>query len=323
MGRMADLWKVAESSALTPPPRSGALLTLDPVAAPELGDDDDVPFIEVGGPQPVMRHLESIAPTKSHGTAIGSQDSGIRNQQSAVRSQIVGLASQSRKSADRISPAFSFMTVRFEAVRASHLAGRGFGAELVAFHQPDHAVSVMYRSLVAEIMTQLPGAKPRALLIVSALPGVGASTVVLNLGVTLARHGDLRVTLVDGHFAHPDLAERLGLPPSPGLRDVLARKMPLAWAVQETQLASLFALTAGRDDAPPAAALAPIVEQLRLRSDWLLIDAGPWDERLLPLAEACDALYLVHAEGDAAAREIVSSILGTTGRLRGCVITKR
>ena len=87
---------------------------------------------------------------------------------------------------------------------------------------------------------------------------------------------------------------------------------------------NLFALTAGREDAPPAADLAPIVEQLRSRNDWTILDAGPWDEQgSVPLAEACDAVYLVHAENDPHSKELIASILSTTGRLRGCVITRR
>jgi Mrp family chromosome partitioning ATPase len=215
------------------------------------------------------------------------------------------------------------MTVRFEAVRGSLLTGRGFGPELIAFHQPDDPVSVQYRSLVAEIVTQLPGAKPRMLLLVAAKPSIGATTVALNLGVTIARQDGIRVILVDTNFAQPDIAPRLGLAVSPGLRDVIARQNPLAWSIQETLQSNLFALTAGRDDAPPPAALAPIIEQLRSRHDWIVVDGGPWDERLVPLAEACDAVYLIHAENNVASHELIGSILNATGRLRGCIITRR
>jgi Mrp family chromosome partitioning ATPase len=303
MGRMADIWKSTDRGPATPLPHPSAVLALDAAGKSEM-TDDDVPFIEVGGPHPVMKHLESIAP----------------------KAAVLTPRPEFAKGALPVSPVRetpAIMTVQFEAVRAAHLSGRGFGPELIAFHQPTHAVSVQYRSLMAEIMTQLPGAKPRMLLFVAAEPNVGTTTVALNLGVTLARQEGVRAILVDAHFAQPDLAERLGLPASPGLHDVLARETPLAWSIQETIQTNLFALTAARDEAPPAAALAPIVEQLRSRNDWILLDAGPWDDRLVPLAEVCDAIYLVHAENDAASSELIGAIVNATGRLRGCIVTRK
>jgi Mrp family chromosome partitioning ATPase len=309
MGRMADIWKTTERGPLTPLPVPGALLTLENAVAAQLTDDDDIPFIEVGGPRPVMKHLEPIAPKAP---IDGQRPDASKKTPARLPNGEVHRA---------IAP--TIMTVTFEAVRGSLVSGRGFGPELIAFHQPDHAVSVQYRSLMAEIVTQLPGAKPRVMLLVAAKPSVGATTVAINLGVTIARQESTRAILVDANFAQPDLAGRLGLSATPGLRDVIARQNPLSWSMQETMQTNLSALTAGRDDAPPAADLVPIVEQLRSRNDWIILDAGPWDERLVPLAEACDAVYLVHAENDAGSKELIGSILAATGRLRGCVITRR
>ena len=310
MGRMADIWKSTERGPTTPLPHASAVLTLDSSAKPDLTDDDDVPFIEVGGPQPVMKHLESIAPKTIPATPRPESSRGAAKNLAA--GSPLPAASQ------------AVMAVQFEAVHAAQLIGRGFGPELIAFHQPTHAVSVQYRSLMAEIMTQLPGPKPRMLLVVANKRSVGATTVVANLGVTLARQDGVRVVLVDVHFGQPDLADRLGVSASPGLHDVLVRQTPLAWSLQETTQANLVALTASRDDAVPAAAvLAPILEQLRSRTDWIILDAGPWDDRLVPLGEVCDAIYLVHSETDAPSRELIGSILTATGRLRGCIVTRR
>src|SRR5262249_28904449 len=155
-------------------------------------------------------------------------------------------------------------------IRGAEIIGGGFGSELIAFHQPNHPVSVQYRSLIAEIVTQLPGNKPRLLMFTAAKPGAGATTVALNLGVTLARQ-DSRIIVADANFAQPDMAKRLGVPASPGLRDVVARHSPLTWSIQETMQSGLLALTAGRDDAPSATAIAPIIEQLRGRHDWTIV----------------------------------------------------
>lgn len=300
MGRMADIWKTVEGGPITPLPTPGALLTLDAVSPPtaifEPAEDDDVPFIEVGGPRPVMRHLEPLAP-KSEPAIVPPAPPTI--------------------------PADTIMSVRFGAVHAAGSLPAGFGSEIIAFHQPDHNVSIQYRSLVAEMAAQLPGTKPRAVLVTASAAGVGATTVVLNLSVTLARQDGVRVTVVDADIERPELAARLRISTTPGMRDVIARGNPPAWSVQETGQPQLFALPAHRDDAPAGQALAPIIEQLRSRNDWVIIDAGVWHPQLVPLAAACDAIYLVHADTDPASADAIQAIVTATGRLRGCFITRR
>src|SRR5206468_482151 len=115
-------------------------------------------------------------------------------------------------------PAFGgIIHIRFEPVRASQLSGRGFGTDLVAYHQPDHTVSGQYRALVTQIELQLPGSQPRALAFVGAAGQSGASTVLLNLAVTLAKKDATQVIVVDAHPDHSALATRLGVSAQPGL----------------------------------------------------------------------------------------------------------
>jgi Mrp family chromosome partitioning ATPase len=227
-----------------------------------------------------------------------------------------------------VSPTEGLLTVRFQPVRAGQLSGRGFGPELVAYHDPEHEVSGQYRSLVAEITAQLPGAQPRALAVTAAAPQAGASTVVLNLALTLARQDENRVVVVDAHPDRPALAAKLGLSAKPGLREVLARHTPLAWSLQETAQANLLALAAGEPATPWAGDELPgVLKLLRGRADWVLVDAGPWDgSATAAVAEACDAVFLVmrHATADTPdATRVQAAILEATGRLRGCIVTQR
>lgn len=319
MGRMADMWKTADRGPATPLPTPGALLdSLPPLMGQgivhespepaEILDDDDVPFIEVGGPKPLMKHLEPVI----------SPERAIRSPEFPKP-----IAAPIPPAPVRNAAPDSVMTVRFGAVKAGQRSADSFGPEIVAFHQPDHAVSIQYRSLSAEIAAQLPGSKPRAILLTATRDAVGASTVILNLGVTLAQHNEQRVTLLDANAERPELAAKLGLAASPGLGDVIARHNPPAWSVRETIQPRLFALTAERSDAAAIPALASVIEQLRSRNDWVIVDAGCWAPRLSPLGEACDAIYLVHGDSDSTAQEMISAILKATGRLRGCIITRK
>src|SRR6478672_8959571 len=176
MGRMADLWKTTDRGPTTPLPVPGALLNLEPTRAHEMAEDDDVPFIEVGGPRPVMQHLEPIAPKSTLTPIPSSAKPGEGKASIPIISRSAPIMSP-RSTIGGTGAAPAIMTVRFEAIRGSEIIGGGFGTELIAFHQPNHAVSVQYRSLIAEIVTQLPGNKPRLLMFTAAKPGAGATTV--------------------------------------------------------------------------------------------------------------------------------------------------
>jgi Mrp family chromosome partitioning ATPase len=309
---MADILRSAERATLARPESLATRPTPD--ADPPDVESGEVPFIEVGGPrEPVLRLLPgppprpTPPPPPSEPGDEPPEDSG----------------------SDGPPPPPGLFTIRFQPVRAGRRAGRGLGPELIAYHQPEHPISVQYRSLAAEIIAQLPGVGPRVLLFTAAATGAGTTTVLLNLAVTLARRDDTRVTAVDAHLARPALAARLGLSAGPGLGEALARQTPLAWCVQETPQPNLLVLPAGKAAAPRAdGSLAGLLEPLRARNNWVLVDAGPWEDGPEPaeLAEGCDAVYLVLRAGDAgtpAAAALQDAVLEATGRLRGCVLTQR
>jgi Mrp family chromosome partitioning ATPase len=323
MGRMMDIMRSADRrpiAAAAPVESDEAEDDLPPAVAedrpitePALEDDNNVPFIEVGGKrEPTLRLVP--APEQKETGPIG-----------LIGPVPAAPAPLTHK--DEIKPPTLF-TIRFQPVHAARLGGRGPVAELIAFHHPDHAVSVQYRSLAAEIARQLPGPLPRVLLFVGASGGVGTSTVLLNLAITLARQ-EAKVTVADAHVTRPALAQRLGLPAGPGLREVLAGQMPATWCLHETAQPSLQILPAGIAGQPRSGAdVASVVELLRDRSDCVLLDAGCWgeSESAAELAAASDAVYLVLGQDSAASPETTAlqeKILTETGRLRGCVLTQK
>jgi Mrp family chromosome partitioning ATPase len=313
MGRMADLLRQAERARLNPHDAPVAIAEVLAVREPEPVEDDDeldptIPFIEVGDVhEPAIRLIRAA-------------------DEPPPRPPVVAPPPPPQPPPPPDEPAFGgIIHIRFEPVRASHLSGRGFGADLIAYHQPDHAVSGQYRGLVAQIESQLPGSQPRALAFTAAAAQSGASTVLLNLAVTLAKRDANRVVVVDAHADRPALATRLGVSPQPGLRDVLARQTPLAWSLQETVQPNLLALTGGKPTTPwNGEELSGVLELLRGRADWVLVDAGPWEETSVAaaVADVCDAVYLVHRLTARDTASLQASILEATGRLRGCVITQ-
>jgi len=91
------------------------------------------------------------------------------------------------------------------------------------------------------------GARPTNLVMVtSALPGEGKTFTALNLAMSVAMEQDSTVLLVDGDVAHPALPDLLGVPPSPGLLDLLTEgRVDVADALVKTNIEKLTVLPAG------------------------------------------------------------------------------
>jgi Mrp family chromosome partitioning ATPase len=231
------------------------------------------------------------------------------------------------------APATAYLSVKFHdvTVRQPRPATEGPDAALVTYHFPEHAVSGEYRVLRDEIRRQLPDSTARVLLFSAAAAEAGTTTVLLNLAVTLAQEGKTRVLVVDGNVTRPGVAAKLALKPAPGLCEVLAHRVPLAWAVQPSVVPSLQVLTAGEADASTPAELSrdlpKLLGQLREWYDWVLVDSGVWG--MVPerdaASPAADAVYLVTRDANADHPEFLnlrSGVKEAGGLLRGYVATR-
>ena len=134
------------------------------------------------------------------------------------------------------------------------------------------------------------------------------------------------------NLARPAVAERLSLLPEPGLREVLNRTAPLAWALQRTAVEGLTGLPAGRPSGeaasvPGVEALPELAGRLRARFDWVLFDTAPWDARpeAALLAEHCDGVYVVTRQeqlDEPEAEDVQVAVRQQGGQVRGLVLTK-
>jgi Mrp family chromosome partitioning ATPase len=223
--------------------------------------------------------------------------------------------------------------VRFHDIlaRPAHTPGARPDPTLVALHLPDHPVSAEYRTLRDEIRRQLPESTSRLLLFSAAAAEAGTTTVLLNLAFTLAADAKARVLVVDANVNRPGVAAKLALKPAPGLCEVLAHRVPLAWAVQPSPLPNVQVLAAGDATDGTASAvsrdLPQLLGQLRQWYDWVLVDSGVWGA--MPERDAAcpaaDAVYLVTREADVSRPEFTSLrgwVKELGGLLRGYVATR-
>ncbi len=154
----------------------------------------------------------------------------------------------------------------------------------------------------------------RTLLVVSAAPGDGKTTIARHLANAAARMGSV-VLLLEADLRCPALAEQLDLQPGPGLSDVLIGELSLWSATQLVDVASdpvdgaagrsLDVLAAGVPLPPNPAklieshAMAAVLEEARSTYDLVVIDTPPLAafSDAVPLLRKADGVIVVGRGG--------------------------
>ncbi|WP_341975720.1 polysaccharide biosynthesis tyrosine autokinase [Microbacterium sp. LWO13-1.2] len=168
------------------------------------------------------------------------------------------------------------------------------------------AVSESLRTLRTNLQFMDVDHPPRCIVVTSAMPGEGKSTVAANLATMLAANGE-HVALVDGDLRRPTVATTMGLIPGAGLTDVLAGRADLIEVLQRTpRVPGLVVLGAGTIPPNPSELLGSdrmrsLLNELAEHA-MVIIDAPP----LLPVT---DGAILTH-QADGAI--IVVTVGGTT-----------
>jgi receptor protein-tyrosine kinase len=182
---------------------------------------------------------------------------------------------------------------------------RGTGPERLELTTHQNQLSLIAESfrltLTSILFSGRNGSRPRVVVVSSANPREGKTTVLSNLGIALAQ-ADQRVLLVDGDMRLPRLHEIFSLENQVGLGEVLTGQAPLS--VLETKIPNLFVLPSGhRQDSgllfKPE--LRSLLRRLKADFDMILIDSPPMlhmpDARLF--ARHADAVILVVAQNTA------------------------
>lgn len=174
----------------------------------------------------------------------------------------------------------------------ARLAANGFVTPDAARSQLADEFRVIKRPLLTNVQGKSAAPVERANLIMvsSSLPGEGKTFTAINLALSIAMELDNTVLLVDADVSRPSILERLGLPPSKGLLDVLTdRELDLSDVLLRTDIDRLSILPAGTQQARATELLASdamnsVIDELATRyPDRIAIfDAPP----LLPSTES-------------------------------------
>ena len=128
---------------------------------------------------------------------------------------------------------------------------------------------VIKRPLIANAMGKsgVPINNGNLIMVTSALPGEGKSFTAINLAISIAMELDNTVMLVDADVARPSVLNMLGLPPAPGLLDVVAKNsVDISSVLMRTNIEKLSILPSGTQH-PRATELLASDAMVRLLDD--------------------------------------------------------
>jgi non-specific protein-tyrosine kinase len=146
----------------------------------------------------------------------------------------------------------------------------------IVFFNGDSPQGEAFRRLRTHIFTLDHDTPLQTLLVTSAEPREGKSTIVANLALAIAQSGR-KVIVVDGDLRRPTLHKIFELSNEIGLSSILKQEATLDEAVQDSKIAGVQALTSGPLPPHPAELLGSpqmtaLLEQLAQQFDMVVLD---------------------------------------------------
>lgn len=203
--------------------------------------------------------------------------------------------------------------------------------DMISIKNPKSQAAEAFRTLRTNIQFSSLDEDIRTIVVTSAQPGEGKSTIVSNLAITMAQSGK-KVLLIDCDLRKPTIHKKFGVSNKDGLTTLLAKEKELDEIVKITDIANFYILTSGPIPPNPAELLGSkkmrsLIEELNGYFDVILFDAPP----VLSVTDAqvlstyCNGVVFVAGYGQAEklavvrAKELISKV---GGKIIGVVINK-
>jgi capsular exopolysaccharide synthesis family protein len=158
--------------------------------------------------------------------------------------------------------------------------------DLFATFSDESPAGTEFRRIHVRLQREAAGHPPKTIQVTSARRGEGKSTVSAHLALTVARHMQGRVLLVDCDLRKPRVHELYGLPQARGMTDFMRGILPLKAVIKDTPQANLKAITSGRVISGPSKLfLTDVIQQsfarIEAEFDVVIVDSPP----LLPVSD--------------------------------------
>jgi polysaccharide biosynthesis transport protein len=201
---------------------------------------------------------------------------------------------------------------------------------LVTYERPKSEAAEAYRALRTSILLSSFGAPPKVILVTSAMPQEGKTTISANSALVLAQRGS-RVLLVDADLRRPGVEKLFGLRPHGGLSTLISGSDKVEDVVLPLpEVPNLWILPAGPIPPQPAELLGSTVmkehiARWRNEFDHVIIDTPPClsvTDAVLLSPEA-DRVILVARAGQTtkpALRRACDLLLQVNARVMGIVL---
>jgi polysaccharide biosynthesis transport protein len=159
-------------------------------------------------------------------------------------------------------------------------------ASAIMLDSPHAAFGESVRRLRSGLLISCSGRPPQVLLVSSAGPGEGKSTLALNLAASLSRF-EKNVLLVEADMRRPVLRRRLGLDGTDGLSTMLSDRDSGSSVLQVPASPNLHLLPGGPVPPYPAELIGSqrmrtLVEEWKEQFDFIVVDSPP----VLPVTDA-------------------------------------
>ncbi|KJU73430.1 exopolysaccharide biosynthesis protein [Pediococcus damnosus LMG 28219] len=177
------------------------------------------------------------------------------------------------------------------------------GVGLVTVTDPNSVVSEQFRTIRTNIQFSSTDKKLQSIVVTSAEPSEGKSTISSNLAVVCAKQNQ-KVVLVDADLRRPTVHRTFKLLNAAGLSSYLTNNAVYEEVVQSTSIPNLSIISSGPVPPNPAellnsANVNSLLERLKSEFDMIIIDAPPvntvTDAQLL--SSKADGVILVVPQG--------------------------
>ena len=189
------------------------------------------------------------------------------------------------------------------------------GVSLLVSNDPRHALLESFRTLRSSIIfLPVEGMRPKTILVTSATPGEGKTTIAANLAITFAFSG-AKTLLVDADLRLGRIAKAFKIESEAGLSDVLRQRAHWREVIVPTSTPNLSVLPRGKTLSHPAEHFLgkvtdQLLQEIYAEFDYIIFDSPPVmaADDVLSLAPKIDGTIFVIRFSTSSARRSRTAI---------------